>query len=805
MFSTPKFQLLVFASLLIASGSALAQAPEIAQSELVRSDQRACAYSEFLDSYLDSLSDDEISSLVQTQSDRYSEFVASDESELSTREYKLRKKIEQDFFIIAHARTPRTQLKIAAGALCTAGRVVGGTLLNGVALGASAITSAITFPVRFVGKFGIGAVTRKSDHVRGVSYADFTGTGWDGNLIAILYEAYRVEFVAANPFWLSFYGITAIDIAFQEHCRGADIKSDRSAKACKAYEALKTGEYDGTEVGRRAGAAFGTKLLMAFDFRSDENANPKLCEKNFKTQIRVGIRARARLLNQLASDGMKDVTVLVNPPDLNECVTLSVGALTKDQKTYIEQNYTGFTDGIPHVLELKKDEPKPPVVAATPTPTSTPIPSPTPDYTKDENICKAVYEAQVTDFVMKPKNNVMKEDLIQMVLSPTRFGKLASESYVTAPNQMLTEPVTNIGQGRNVILVIAPSEAQRAEYEAILPHLDELKAEYKVEGAKLKWLKKTHTFESCMARQEVTEFNFIRYKELSEAIKNITVAQRITDFQAMDKQAKKAGVKLFGLRHTLKIDWEIREMNSLNDLRDTLTDPELLNLIVVSHGNESGKIVDSRFNELPSTAFERIQPNLQSISFFSCHSDKAPETYFMKDQLNSHASYQQIRSVNHVISSDALEAANEAPTLALNAYIESVDLAAYRAILGNARAQMAFASKMKVEVPEVSKCSVSFDGLSLLKGAFSLKLNQHWAGTVYSGEAIQTMNVPCDWLNAPKIKAVLEQGSLVDLPAIKSANVILKIHSDHGDLNLVKPIPKLRDTDRSISRLTWIQ
>ena len=173
------------------ASSSPAQMTGLARSEFIRSDERACAYARFLTSYLDELSDEELKTEVEEQSRRYQEFSESGEEPLTRSEIKLRKKIARDFQILATGGQSRPMLKKMASSLCMAGRAMGSAALHEIGIAGSVITSALTFPVRLVAKFGAGIVKRRSEHQRGVSYSEFTGTKWSANLVSILFQTYK--------------------------------------------------------------------------------------------------------------------------------------------------------------------------------------------------------------------------------------------------------------------------------------------------------------------------------------------------------------------------------------------------------------------------------------------------------------------------------------------------------------------------------------------------------------------------------------------------------------------------------------
>ena len=773
----------------------------LAESEEARGDTRACAYSSFLLSYLDQEDDVPLQSSFKQNYENYTDWLKTQSDQPFTKqERRLQNQILQDLSILAFSSEYRTHLQKTFEALCVVGRKTSGAAVKTVAMSASAVTSAMTLPLRFLAKIGIGIATRKESSGRGPGYLDLTGgKAGVGNWLSVVYEAIRVAFYSTNPVSFAVDGITSIDIQAQSFCRNDRPKTEREQSFCESYEKLKKGEYTATEEGRVLGVKLGNLFFRKFDFRSDSYLNPNICSYPLRKQFRVAKRAKTRLEYQLISEGIEKPDVLVIPGEIGGCISLRVQNLSPDDYKKLTLLGDSIIDGLAYALELKADAPS----DSHPNATASPVPSPTPDYHTDDAICRAVYGLKIISEAERRKSLNTNFEVLQMMSNPGRFAKPNIQAVPMPDSLMVREPVSRLSSGRNIILIIAPTDDQRKEYEAIKPKWDEMGTEYRLLNKKLDYLGKGRDYDACMERQKFTHFDYLRYLELGDELRKIQVADRVQQYEAMLHQANHAGTVFLNHGDRLKLNWEIMDMKSLNDVHSLLQDISVQNLIVVSHGEENGKVVDARLNELPHVAFNTITPNLQSISFFSCHSKKAIDSYDLINTLSTQKSFHQIRYVGNVISAAFLEEANEAPVNALKSYIENVDERLYRDLVGNSRVQLTYAASLPSwQAPEL--CQIHFEGLKITKGAFNIKINRNWAGTYYPGEENQAKDFPCTWITNGANVINFENPSLTESSTLAVEGVILSI--DGGVKKGLKASPsivKRRTEDSSIATLRW--
>ena len=777
----------------------------LALSGSVRSDERACSYSAFLLSYLDEMSDADLKTSADEQFQNYQAWLASEANEpISKQVRRLRQRMLDDLEVMTHAQDRRTLLQKSFSSICTAGRTVGGTALKETALTASLAVSALTLPIRFVAKFGIGTFTRKKSKHRGAGFAEITGSkAGFGNWLGVAYQGIRVAAFSGNPYLLGIYALTATDLEAQILCRSNDTKSPRTQDFCNRYESLKKGEYEATQVGEKLGIQFRGKMLHLFDFRSDDRLNEKICEKGIAKQIRVGKRAKERLDADLAAQGITSGEVQVLAPDVGGCVSLRILNLSKIDFDRLSAQHEQIKDGLAYTIAMAPPSPSIEATQKTPAPEAPP-----PDFSKAEDVCRAVHIQKVLAVVNRSESIDQKMNILGVQANPKRFTKPQLRPVEVPAAHMVGTHSEILATGRNLILIMAPSEEQEAEFEALEPYYEDLKAQVDAERTKLKYLVKAKDYEECLARQEEIEFDYKGFSELNNSIQQFQVAQRIQEYEAMKKKVEQAGHSFMGYR--LKLNWEVRDLKDLNDVRKVLQDPSVANLVLVSHGDPAGKIIDSRFNELPSIAFQEITPNLQSLNFFSCHSAKSAGSYEIEKAFSSQQSFHQVRYVGDVISSDLLEELNIAPVMGLKDYVESLDQKLYSALMGNVDVQMAHSKEMKAwERPK--NCRIHFEGLHLKKGSFAIQVGQGWGGMISAGEEAQYRSVPCDELQAKPgegpVRLYLINVNLVQKAVIENKQVKLIVQGTHGAVKNYQPVEarpaELGNDAKGFVRMRW--
>jgi hypothetical protein len=673
-------------------------------------------------------------------------------------------------------------------AFCIQSQSLGGGVVRAGKLAATALTTLITAPIRFIAKFGVGIWTHTRTPERGDSYAELFGSTNTGvtQIIASTYEAYRVFLLAANPWLFAASMVTSIDTRAGVLCRNQNLKTPASQNFCNNYAAIKNGEFEFTEDGEKAGVWIGKRLLHTFDFRSDDVANARICEAGLEKQMRVAHRARDRLVDSLTDLKIADTDVEILPPEVNGCVTLVVQF--KDQASLDTDGpkLHGIIDGLAYRLQVKKAQ-------ATPTPDPTNADAEPAEDLSPAGVCKTLYENAGIQLSIKGRRT--KSQLVfylEAVNDAHKFMRLNWEEVPVLPSSW-TGVSTNTTPGRNYILILAPSPEQLEEYQSIKPEYDEINQQFQAESKKLSALKSVSSdYQQCLQLDETNGFDAKKFLDLKKSVESYATVARIREYQAMLTLAKKANHHFLSAHHT-KLKWEIEELKNFNDLNTLLNDPQTENVLLVSHGFENGKIVDPYFNMLPANAFEGISSHLKSISFFACHSDQSILNYHLEIILENQKSSLPIRYLGRSEGLDFLKATNEAFVPTIPQFIQDLD---EKLASAQTRDDLALATLKQLPLPASNQsdtpavCYAKLKNAKITVGAMNLRLNTKWLGILYANkpEPDREYAFPCAWLNdTGKNAAALENAGVTVHGVVDQDEVTLEIqNTTHSILNEVE-------------------
>jgi len=677
----------------------------------------------------------------------------------------VQKKVLRNLELLLAHNDPKGVVRNVLEGPCRVALAIGGTVVRTTGLIGSTATSAITLPVRFVAKFGIGAFTLKRTPEKGPSYSEFTGkSGGLGRLPGTAYQIARMVLDIGSVFTLARSIVFAIDAESARVCREVNDKNPNEARFCANYRKLKLGEFKATEVGEKLGISVGNTAVHVFDFRGDERLNVRVCEKSVKKQFRIARRARLRLEKNLRGAGRKDFAVEVIPPEIEGCVKLRVVTETEDEAEAIAFSSNGIVDGLAYDVVPRDEVPAPPPVVAAPDPVT------------DEEVCRYVHRTQVYQQEKRTQLHDLRAKTIQYAINPGRYAPLVFTPVETPDERLKKQPLSGVGTGRNVLVVMAPTPEQEAEYEEIRKSYEDLVKKLKRSKKKLRKLALSRDQAECLKRIDENGFNFTEFRDLTDAVNAIAVAKRIEEFKLTQKEARRAGKRVFFFR-MLKRDWEFREARTLNEIRNVLTSPDVANVILLGHGEKNGRLLDTRNNELPVDLLEWVSPSVLSLSFFSCFSETSVANFQAEAMLLAQDSFHKLRYVGHVGASDFLEERKEAPLIGLSNFVEAVDRNLKNIATGSERVQTLGRARLTdYEAPKL--CEARLEGAQLsTPGSFGLQVNSHWVGSVYpeSTDGLE-FRFPCSWLRNGTNSASLTNNNRIEPSRLASDQVVLKIN-----------------------------
>ena len=648
-------------------------------------------------------------------------------------------------------------------------------------ISAEVMTTVVTAPVRFVGHFAQGVLTRRA-HSRGPSYADLMGIGKGSAVdwIWTFYGAIRAVFFSANPFTFAFDVVSTVDMHAGIFCRSSLEKTEASLRFCKRYESIKKIEFQVVIEGDRLGVSLGRDLLQWFDFRSDAHLNEAICLKPPHAQFRIAKRAAERLLLRLSDDDPSDYSVNLIPPRPHGCVSIRVSSKKKIPDDF---SANGTIDGIHYVMFTEETK-------------SFHLPEPV-DY------CETLIRKDFISRARIARDISLAWKIDQVVINPSRFSEA---SWLEYPNAHLTQDANPAN--RNVILILSPSQKQEDEYDLEKPILANLNQDLKRERKTIRYLKTAPGYDECLVRLKETRFDPIAYSKLFRRVKKNEFVQNAKFLKLTQKQLKSAGKKWFGLVNALKHDWETVPFSNLNQIRNALRDPSIANLIIVLHGSEIGKFEDAELNIFPYHGFGNISPHLRSLSIFTCHGEQIVQSYPIAEILRNQESPYPVRLVGYSKSHDFMESSNSTPLVALSSFMVAVDKKIVE-IESNSTLALGFINEnLSAPLPE-EECVAQVTAADFDMGAFDLDLNSQWIGTLYPGEGKRhRYRFPCRWLK-PGSTFLLEDASGPFFSKLQNTNSLLQVWRASNPLQPVyegTPKPEgifRRETDQSIMGVEW--
>jgi hypothetical protein len=303
--------------------------------------------------------------------------------------------------------------------------------------------------------------------------------------------------------------------------------------------------------------------------------------------------------------------------------------------------------------------------------------------------------------------------------------------------------------GKNIIFFVgAPPEVLSSEtMKTAKAKLKQMQKEVHPLLSSILKLTKTPDVASCQRLEAKMNFNYDNYTNLVDENGNLRDDQQIANENSSLKDLKSA------IRAS-RLGWETRDYTDLSDVYAALRDPQIENVIIVSHGQTNSLIVDSRWNEFPQYFFHDIAPHLRSLSFYSCYSKTVPTEYGLPDLFANAPSIYQNRLITTVQSNPKVYEAGMAPLNGFKHYLEGVERK-----ISELSASEAASSTLSTNTPSLpiytapTICSVQFQAPAIKTGTYGFFLNLKYIGSVGTTNPPGTsvmIHFPCSMLRFPK-------------------------------------------------------
>jgi hypothetical protein len=381
----------------------------------------------------------------------------------------------------------------------------------------------------------------------------------------------------------------------------------------------------------------------------------------------------------------------------------------------------------------------------------------------DKNFCEYL------NYLANAKTSKMKShEMRELMVSNLNPGFLTAPSInvINTPEPKLKKaPLKQMLNLRNVIVSLAPTEEAFSQMQANGSWKRYLKVQDEL-GEKSKVFNKLYRLKDineCLKTKAKNNFSYANYQSLKQELSQL----KQEGFQAQHLQIENQFKKL--RPRSTKLKWELVTSNTLNSVQELLESSDIGNIIIVTHSvGDYKKLIDSSFNQYPSTFFGRIAPQLMSLSFFTCHSETIMKVYDLERKISETESFHQRRVLNFVKDNTVLDDHKSVAIKGFTDYLLKTDKKLDHVLHENILAQN-FMHGTPTSTHS-DHCSIEIPGDLPASGSLSLVLNRHFIGNLNRFERKRTFRFSCEILQDENTlllqnSALLEHLKLREVPS----------------------------------------
>jgi len=417
------------------------------------------------------------------------------------------------------------------------------------------------------------------------------------------------------------------------------------------------------------------------------------------------------------------------------------------------------------------------------------------DLTKltNENFCQEMVE--IGKKFKKSKREIRAKSNLEtwrLGTNPERYGmpeildfKTSEENHVKLPARA---PL------RNVIISLGPSE----------DHLEEgsrkkLVKEYRARFRKLKKQLKVgrkifqnaDTVEECEKLKRKHRFNYEEFEALAMEVDKDETGRKLFENHKI-KSMFKSVKGLVPFLSSTKLHWEFIDAGDVRTVDQLLRSKDVGNVILVMHGTEKGKLIDSNNSEIPRTFFSNLSPSIMSINFFSCFSQKIDGYYGISKELLKNKSAHANRHLTFVeLDPSYSYKAGQVPFEAFPGFLTKVDFFLEKSLRGNSLYQ-SLNSKIQ-STDSVNQCGLKIKDLGQIKTTFSVTINNKQVGIVSGKSSEFDFSFDCSILKSEEnvlrllnIGLSTKEALTVDLSQFVLSNESLETVLESPTLNVIR-------------------
>lgn len=378
---------------------------------------------------------------------------------------------------------------------------------------------------------------------------------------------------------------------------------------------------------------------------------------------------------------------------------------------------------------------------------------------------------------------------------PERYGIPAIADFELPKERIELPAEGRVSRHRNLVISLGPSpyELVGVDKESTLKaYKSKYKQFQKQAKAGRKIFQESETIDDCERLRRKHNFDYEAFERLALEVEEDEIGKKLYQHSVVKGQFNSKASKFIPIGGT-KLKWELIESGDISTIHAILRSNDVANVILVIHGTEKGKIIDTQMNEIPRTFFKNISPSIMSLNFFSCFSQKIDDYYGLSDEFNSAKSQHPLRHISFVEVDESYSyKAGQVPVLAFGGYLSQVDFFLYHSLRGNLLYQNL--ARNMTTAPASQSCKLNVENLGNKKGTFSLTINNVQLGAVTPDTAKTEFGFDCRILkeSANKLR-------FLDI----SLNVDEPLTVDQAQITVIRPsgVTKIEVEELNLTKL----
>ncbi len=378
---------------------------------------------------------------------------------------------------------------------------------------------------------------------------------------------------------------------------------------------------------------------------------------------------------------------------------------------------------------------------------------------------------------------------------PERYGIPAIADFTSTKERIELPADGTVTRHRNIVISLGPSphDLQGVDKALTLKNYKERYKQFKKQArAGRKIFQESDTIADCEKLRRQHRFDYEAFERLATEVEEDHIGKKLYEHSVVRGQFNSKASKFIPIGGT-KLKWELIENGDISTIYSILRSLDVANVILVIHGTEKGKIIDSQMNEIPRTFFKNLSPSIMSLNFFSCFSQKIDDYYGLSEEFNAAKSHHPLRHISFVEVDESYSyQAGQVPLLSFSGYLTQIDFFMYHSLRGNLLYQNL--ARNLSTTPASQLCKLNVENLGNQKGTFSLTINNIQVGALTPDKTKTEFGFDCSILKSTGNKLrFLDINVEVDEP----------LTVDQSQITIVRPsgVTKLDSEELNVTRL----